>query len=176
MYAKFKDGKIEQFPYTIGQLRKDNPNVSFPKNIGENILQTYGVVGVVEGPQPACGPYQRVQRDALPHRPLIDEDTVAGYWMIGYTAVDMFSDYTDEEGNLYTKDEQEAAYQAGLDAEAAKSVRAERDHRLADTDWMALSDVVMSPEMTAYRQALRDITTQVGFPHTVEWPVKPGVN
>ncbi len=80
----------------------------------------------------------------------------------------MFS--TDEDG---TKAEKEAAYQAGLDAAAAKSVRDERDSLLADTDWMALSDVTMSAEMTTYRQALRDITAQAGFPHSVTWPTKP---
>ena len=36
-----------------------------------------------------------------------------------------------------------------------------------------LTDVVMSSEMATYRQALRDITDQVGFPNTVVWPVKP---
>ena len=63
-----------------------------------------------------------------------------------------------------------AAYQADLDAKAAASVRATRDAKLAETDWTALSDVSMTPEMAVYRQALRDITQQAGFPNTVEWP------
>lgn len=52
-------------------------------------------------------------------------------------------------------------------------VRNQRDRLLAETDWMALSDVTMSSEMTAYRQALRDIPTQAGFPASVTWPTKP---
>ena len=60
-----------------------------------------------------------------------------------------------------------------ITAEVAAEVRSDRNLRLKETDWMALSDVVMSPEMTAYRQALRDITAQAGFPHNVIWPVKP---
>ena len=58
-------------------------------------------------------------------------------------------------------------------APTADQVRAERDSKLAATDWMALSDVTMSPEWAAYRQALRDVTDQVGFPETITWPVKP---
>jgi hypothetical protein len=45
--------------------------------------------------------------------------------------------------------------------------------KLAATDWMALSDVTMSPEWAAYRQALRDVTDQVGFPENVDWPTAP---
>jgi hypothetical protein len=56
---------------------------------------------------------------------------------------------------------------------AAASVRRERGSLLAATDWMALSDVTMSAEMATYRQALRDITAQAGFPHSITWPTKP---
>jgi hypothetical protein len=56
---------------------------------------------------------------------------------------------------------------------AEKQVRAERDRLLAATDWMALSDVTMSPEWATYRQALRDVTEQVGFPDNVTWPIAP---
>ena len=52
-------------------------------------------------------------------------------------------------------------------------IRAERNKLLAGTDWMALSDVTMSTEMVAYRQALRDVTGQAGFPYSITWPTKP---
>ena len=55
----------------------------------------------------------------------------------------------------------------------ADQARAERDSKLAATDWMALSDVTMTPEWAAYRQALRDVTDQVGFPDNVTWPIAP---
>jgi len=57
--------------------------------------------------------------------------------------------------------------------EAADAVRSERDKLIADTDWMALSDNTLTAGWSAYRQALRDITSQEGFPHSVEWPEKP---
>ena len=58
-------------------------------------------------------------------------------------------------------------------AEQGVTVRAERNSLLADTDWMALSDNTMSPEWAAYRQALRDVPAQAGFPTDVVWPIKP---
>lgn len=55
----------------------------------------------------------------------------------------------------------------------ARRVRSERDSLLQETDWMALSDVTMTPEVAAYRQALRDVPEQEGFPFEVVWPTKP---
>lgn len=56
-------------------------------------------------------------------------------------------------------------------------VRAERNFFLAETDWSALSDVIMTTEMLAYRQALRDVPQQADFPIMVNWPTKPaGIN
>ena len=55
----------------------------------------------------------------------------------------------------------------------AKQVRAERDALLTKTDWWATSDRTMTAEQTAYRQALRDITDQAGFPEDVTWPQEP---
>ena len=65
------------------------------------------------------------------------------------------------------------------DAAPARSfikLRQERDQKLAETDYFALSDVTMSDEMTAYRKALRDLpasydnSSVVG---TITWPSKP---
>tara|TARA_Y100000389_G_scaffold47830_1_gene43023 strand:- start:15223 stop:15477 length:255 start_codon:yes stop_codon:yes gene_type:complete len=51
--------------------------------------------------------------------------------------------------------------------------RGERDNLLQSTDVWALSDRTMTAEQTAYRQALRDITDQAGFPTEITWPTKP---
>ena len=66
-----------------------------------------------------------------------------------------------------------AAWDAQATAYAAKSVRTERDSRLAKTDFHALSDTDMSEAMTTYRQALRDVPEQDGFPNEVTWPDSP---
>ena len=71
------------------------------------------------------------------------------------------------------RDLEEAAYLAGTNDREAERVRTERDQLLAVTDWTASSDLTMSSAMTTYRQELRDVPTQAGFPNTVTWPTKP---
>ena len=52
-------------------------------------------------------------------------------------------------------------------------IRSQRNSLLAETDYLALSDTTLTSDMATYRQALRDVTTQAGFPTNVSWPVKP---
>ena len=59
------------------------------------------------------------------------------------------------------------------DDDKAVSIRAKRDALLRDTDHHGLSDVTMSEAMTTYRQALRDIPQQSGFPASITWPTEP---
>ena len=70
-------------------------------------------------------------------------------------------------------DVQQAEYLAGADDRAAAKVREERDAKLSATDWTASTDVTMTAEMTTYRQALRDVPAQAGFPNTITWPEAP---
>ena len=72
-------------------------------------------------------------------------------------------------------DAMEAEYAAGADDRAAAQVRAERDEKLAASDWRASSDLTLSTEWATYRQALRDIPSQAGFPGTITWPDEPEV-
>ena len=58
-------------------------------------------------------------------------------------------------------------------AEPLKLLREERNRRIAETDWWASSDLTMSAERTAYRQALRDITKTYSSLDDVVWPDKP---
>lgn len=63
------------------------------------------------------------------------------------------------------------------DEEVAEQVRAERDRRIAETDWYMMPDYPADPEtlevVKSYRKALRDITLQSGFPRAFKWPVVP---
>ena len=72
----------------------------------------------------------------------------------------------------YTADEK-----AEMDRQAASAIRAERNTKLSECDWTQLNDTPLDNTAkvawTTYRQALRDIPTQSGFPHNVVWPVKP---
>ena len=57
--------------------------------------------------------------------------------------------------------------------EPLRQLRVVRDEKLAETDWWASSDLTMSAERTAYRQALRDITDTYSSLNDVVWPEKP---
>jgi hypothetical protein len=74
------------------------------------------------------------------------------------------------------RDQEEADWEAGAFDRAMANLRQDRNRKLAETDFYALSDVTMSEEMTTYRQNLRDITeglTTVEEVEAVEFPTKP---
>ena len=156
LLVKTANGQVEQFPYTLGDLRRDNPQTSFPKKIGDAILASHGIYHVMPETQPEYDNLVQVLvRDPEPHNneTAVDEDTGETYrtgrWVIGYTVENK------------------------PQGQAEEAVRNKRDRLLKETDWMALSDVTMSAEVTSYRQALRDITEQASFPYSVVWPTKP---
>ena len=153
---------------TQGQWRAANPNMSLPRVWKAATLDALDLDPVLCSPAATVGQYQTSARDGV-------EQDANGNWVEKYVARDMFADTTDEDGVTTTKAEHEAAYQAALDAATAAANRKKRDTLLAETDWMALSDVTMSAEVTTYRQALRDITTHANWPHLDEadWPTKP---
>jgi len=72
-----------------------------------------------------------------------------------------------------TNDELNEFSSSVLDPDAEMLIRSKRDRLLSDTDWMAMSDNTMTPAWASYRQALRDVTAQEGFPFSVDWPTKP---
>lgn len=153
---------------TKAQLKAEFKNTSFPKTWNEEVLNFIGVnpVYLKEKPMPTSN-LKVVQSDGV-------AQDANNNWVYAWVERDMFADTT-EDGVTTTKAEHEAAYQAKLDAEAAKNVRTQRDAKLAETDWTGLSDVTMSAEMTTYRQALRDITSHADFPNLDDddWPTKP---
>ena len=82
--------------------------------------------------------------------------------------------YTTEQETL--RDAEELAWSNGAFDRAMSKLRAERNSKLLETDFYALSDVTMSPEMETYRQELRYITnglTTVEEVNAVVFPTKP---
>ncbi len=145
---------------------KDNGGPSWDKTTDE-VLEALGADVVFEGPQ-ATGAtvYQFSMRQGV--------EEVDGKWYTKYVLGPMFNDTTDKEGNVTTAAEHEAAYKAQKDAEQAKAVRADRNKRLADSDWTQVADApVDKAAWAAHRQALRDVTAQEGFPWNVQWPEQP---
>ena len=135
MHVKITSGSVDTYPYNVGQLRRDNPNTSFPKQIPNAMLESYGILPVTFVDMPSID--DRVQKAEQASTPSL----VDGAWTLGWTT----SSKTAEETQAW-------------DDEAAASNRSKRDNLLADTDYFALTDVTMDAAMTTYRQAFRDIT------------------
>jgi hypothetical protein len=138
------------------------PNTGFPAQLTEAIINEFGGDVVFEGPQATGGTvYQYSQADGV--------EQVNGKWYTKYILGPVFAD-TEEA----TAAEQEAAYKAAKDTEQAKAVRTTRGEKLKECDWTQVADAPVDKEVWAtYRQALRDVTAQEGFPWTITWPEAP---
>ena len=82
----------------------------------------------------------------------------------------------DVDGNQVTLDQSavDAAAVVVAAEQALVSLRTKRNQLLAETDYLALSDVTLSSDMTTYRQALRDLPANTSDPANPVWPTKPG--
>ena len=146
-YVKVEGGQVVKFPYSMQEFRADHKQTSFPSPIPEEVLAQYGCFPVYPGSLPTDS--------ILSHMVLrADMPTYNGTrWEIAYTT------------------------QPLPQPQASQNVRAEREMRLTTTDWVVTKSVetgVSVPqEWLVYRQSLRDITSQAGFPWTIIWPTKP---
>lgn len=133
-----------------------------PTPLTNEWLNNFGADVVLEGaPASVTPPYEFSQYAGV--------EEIDGQWYTKYVAGPTFTD--NEQG---TAAEQMAAYRAAKDAEQAQNVRQQRDTRLAETDWTQGKDIpdAVSSSWVTYRQALRDVPAQAGFPWNIEWPVK----
>ena len=133
------------------------------------VLEALGADVVFEGPQATGGTvYQYSQSSGV--------EQIDGKWYTKYVLGPVFTDQV-VDGVTTTAAENEAAYKASKDAEQAKSVRATRDTKLAECDWRVIKAAETATTLDAawatYRQALRDVTAQSGFPWTITWPDEP---
>ena len=153
MHVKITNGTVDTYPYNVGQLRRDNPNTSFPKRIPDEMLAEWGVYPVTVEDQPSYTERtQTVSQEATP--------TGSGSsWTVGWTVTDK----TQEEVQEY-------------DENVAASNRSQRDSLLSSSDWTQVADApVDATSWATYRQALRDITIHTNWPDlsVSDWPVKP---
>ncbi len=150
-----------------GQIRLDNKNMSLPKVWTANVCDALGVDPVLESPKPApSGDYKSVVRNGV-------VQNANGNWVQAWVEREMFTEYTDDNGDVQTVAAQKTVYDTLVNNDLAKSARVERDALLKETDHYGLSDVTMSDAMKTYRQALRDVPQQTDFPSTISWPTKP---
>jgi hypothetical protein len=132
----------------------------------EEVLDSLGADVVFEGPQATGGTvYQFSMPDGV--------EQIDGKWYNKHILGPVFTDTT-VDGVTTTAAENEAAYKTAKDAEQAKSVRQQRGEKLKDSDWTQVADAPVDQAAWAtYRQALRDVTEQSGFPWTITWPTQP---
>lgn len=148
-------------------LRLENRNVSFPKVWNTNVFEALGIDPVLAAPAPTpSGEFKVIARNGA-----VQDSN--GNWVQAWVEREMFTEYTDEEGNVQTVSAQQTAYTTRKNNEKAVVERATRDNLLKETDHFALSDVTMTDAMRTYRQALRDVPQQSEFPNTITWPTKP---
>jgi hypothetical protein len=152
LYVKAIDNQIVAYPYSQTDLVRDNPSTSFPAGgISPASLAEWNVFPVHFADQPMVDP--RAQR-VLELAPLFDGQSWIQQWAV------------------------EAIPQAEIDAmtdQQAASVRADRNARIAATDWRVIKALEegngLDFDVATYRQALRDVPSQPGFPWNVVWPV-----
>lgn len=131
-------------------------------------LNDHGADLVYEGPQATGGTvYQFSMRQGV--------EQIGDKWHTKYVLGPIFTDTPASEGQpAKTAAENEAAYKALKDAEQAANVRRIRNDKLKDCDWTQIADSTADkPTWAAYRQALRDISAQSGFPWEITWPDAP---
>ena len=149
MHALIENGAVKQYPYGLGQLKAANPLTSFPAEANDEMLASYGVQRVFFSTPPAITATQ-----------VLEEGTpvfVDNRWTQSWTVRDMTAEEV-----------------ASRDNAKADAVRAERNAKLEASDWTQVADAPVDKAAWAtYRQALRDISSQAGFPWVVDLPTIP---
>lgn len=145
MYRVKSTGEIK----SQGEVRSMYPNTSFPSQWTPALVEELGLDPIQETPAPTTTRYQTAFKDGV--------EQVGGNWVWKWSISEMDDDA-----------------KAAKDAEQAKAVRATRDGKLAECDWTQLSDSQVDKAVWAtYRQSLRDVPAQAGFPYDITWPSKP---
>lgn len=140
-----------RYPLTLQHLKDENPDVSFPVSFTE----AAGYARVETTPRPDFDPVTQKCREGQPAQ------NAEGVWQQTWVVVNLSA-------------EQAESNRQARDLKAASAVRAERNRRLAACDWTQVADAPVDKAVWAtYRQALRDITAQPGFPLNVTWPAEP---
>lgn len=134
-----------------------------PTEITDTWLDSIGMDVVFEGPQAQPTDQYGYSQFAGLEKQSDDK------WYTKYIVGPVFQD--DAEGTAADK---MAAYKASKDAEQSAAVRNDRNTRLSQCDWTQLADSPVDKAAWAtYRQELRDLPSQAGFPWNVTWPTQP---
>jgi hypothetical protein len=150
MYIKIGPKGEKIFPYDLFRLKKEFPNTSFPKDMSEELLSTYNIF-LVKGPLEGPPEPNKTKKTELSVRQ--ENQTWVAFW----------EEYPLSDAELeFAKTQKETV------------VRQERDGRLRESDWTQLLDSpVDKTQWATYRESLRQVPQQQGFPWKVVWPKPP---
>jgi len=152
MFAKIENNQVAEYPVTEFDIRARFPDTSFTTDFSSGLPDGYVRV------QPAGQPAEDAMKVVTQGQPIL----VDGVW----TQVWVQSD-------KYTAEELTAQNAVKEDNEK-QEVRDKRDSLLQMSDWTQLADAPVDKNAWAtYRQALRDVPAQSGFPWTITWPDAP---
>ena len=150
MYVLAPNQTVESFPYSFNDLQRDNPNTSYPANPTDATLADWDVFPVTDQPIPDYNP-------ATQNCNQVNPELIDGEWVMTWSVTPATPEQIAERTSAKKSD-----------------VRYDRNNRLSNCDWTQLPDAPVPPAPWAtYRQQLRDVTAQTGFPWDVVWPVVP---
>jgi hypothetical protein len=148
-YARLEDNKIIEYPVYEGDIKLRFPNTSFA--IPFEPPSDYVLV------EDVIRPSIRWDQNIVDGAPQLIEGVWTRTWVVTDATPEQITERTQAKG---------------------KNVRADRNKRLADCDWTQLLDTPFTPEERSswalYRETLRMVPEQAGFPWNVEWPPAPG--
>ena len=152
-YIHAENSIVIEYPYSIEKMRSDNPQTSFPLEMSSDELAEWGVFAVEEQNPPAYN--EQTESIELQPPALVNGVWVQG-WLIAQANAEEIERRTTEKAALQ---------------------RAKRNLVLSRTDYTQCLDFPGTDSERAsyavFRQALRDVPEQIGFPWDVVWPVPP---
>jgi len=156
------EGQPDEWPVTLEKIRFDNPQISFPADPSAFDFSEWGYQPYALSDKPEFDPYMQEVAEVTPT--LTD-----GVWYQSWMVTEKYP----EDERPAKKEEHDAI----LLAEKGDGKRAERDAALFETDWVAIkafeTGTTVDEAMATYRQGLRDVPQQEGFPDSINWPTKP---
>lgn len=148
MYVKLNNGAVSEFPYSLGQLKAEHPNTSFPAEPTAQCLAEYEVFSVVRTPAPVI--------DSRTHQLTQGVELIDGKWTQVWTSVQL----PENEAGANIRNERNRRL-ADCDWTQLGDSPLDADGKLA---WQL------------YRETLRMVPQQPDFPWDVQWPPVPGSN
>jgi len=129
-----------KYPYNLGTFRKEYSYISLPKVLSNDLLKEYGIFPVKETTAPD---YDNLTHKLVRNTPAFNNSEWEEVWSIEELSEDI----------------------------ASSNIRNKRDKLLTQSDWTQLEDSPVNKQIwNIYRQSLRDVPSQIGFPYSIEWP------